>query len=77
MDIRPLLNEQRETADKFRAAERDTQRWQLLLSGNRIDVLARRQAEEAFAYGQAEMARLSKRMLELDVSVTVAALRSP
>jgi hypothetical protein len=77
MDIRSLLIEQRQTGDKFRVAERDTLRLQKMLSGSGIDDATRRQAEEALTYGQEEMARLSKQMLELDVSVTIAALRAP
>jgi hypothetical protein len=77
MDIRSLLIEQRQTGDKFRVAERDALRLQKMLSGSGIDDATRRQAEEALTYGQEEMARLSKQMLELDVSVTIAALRAP
>ena len=45
-----------------------------ILFGN-VGVAGRRQAEEALALGHAELLRLGKRMLDLDVSVTIAALR--
>ena len=75
MEMRSLLIEQRDTGDKFRAVERDILRQHTILAGSSLGVADRRRAEEALSLGQAERLRLGKRMLELDVSVTIAALR--
>ena len=75
VEMKALLVEQRDTADKYRAVEKDVWRQQQILGGRDVDAAGRRQAEEALAFGQAEMLRLGNRMLEIDASVTVAALR--
>jgi hypothetical protein len=77
MEMRSLLIEQRDTGDKFRSVERDVLRQYKILFGSNVGVAGRRQAEEALALGHAELLRLGKRMLDLDVSVTIAALRPP
>ena len=70
-----LLLEQRETADQYRAVEKDVWRQQQILGGRDIDAAGRRRAEEALSFGQAEMLRLGKMMLDPDASVTIAALQ--
>jgi hypothetical protein len=77
MEMRSLLIEQRDTGDKFRSVERDVLRQHKILFGSNVGVADRRQAEEALALGHAELRRLGKRMLDLDVFVTIAALRPP
>jgi hypothetical protein len=77
MEMKSLLIEQRDTGDKFRLVERDVLQQHKILSGSSVEALVRRQADEALSYGQAEMLRLGKRMLELDASVTIAALQAP
>ena len=76
MEMKSLLIEQRDTGDKFRVVERDVLRQHKILSGSSVGALVRRQAEEALSYGQAETLRLGTRMLELDASLTIAALQS-
>ena len=77
MEMRSLLIEQRNAGDQFRSVERDILRQHTILAGNSLGLGDRRQAEKALSFGQAERLRLGKRMLELDVSVTIAALRPP
>ena len=73
MEMTSLLIEQRDTADKYRAVEKDVHRQQQILGAREVDAAGRRQAEEALSFGQAEMLRLGKLMLDLDASVTIAA----
>lgn len=75
MDIKALLAEQRRTGDEFRVAEKAIQDLQTLLSGRGIDAASRSKAEAEMASGWIELARLGQRRLELDASVTNAALR--
>jgi hypothetical protein len=76
MEIGPLLVEQRATGDEFRVVEKDIQKLQKVLSGRGVGEGERRQSEEALAFGWVELHRLSRRMIELDASVTIAALRA-
>ena len=75
MEMKLLLIEQRDTGDKFRSVERDILRQHKILAGSQLGVEARRQAEDALSLGQADRLRLGRRMLELDASVTIAALQ--
>ena len=75
MEIGHLLIEQRRTGDEFRVVEKSLQLMHALLAGRRIEPDARAKIEAGVSSSTAELMRLGKRMLDLDASVTAAALR--
>jgi CheY-like chemotaxis protein len=74
-EMGPLLVEQRRIGDEYSVAEKAIQELHNMLAARNVDPLDRTQMEAGITSRTAELMRLGQRMLELDASVTVAALR--
>jgi DNA-binding response OmpR family regulator len=75
IEIGPLLVEQRRIADDYRALEKILQGLHKSLAAKSFNRAERAEAQAGIVSRTAELARLGQQMLELDASVTVAALR--
>ena len=74
-DIGPLLVEQRRVGDEYRVVEKAIQELHNLLAAKNVEPADRTEMELGVISRTDELMRLGKRMLELDVAVTVASLR--
>jgi len=75
LEIGPLLAEQRRIADEYRAAEKVVTALHQSLSATTFDQAGRAEMKLDLEARTAELMQLGRRMLELDASVTIAALR--
>lgn len=72
MEIRSLLDEQRRTGDEYRIAESNIRDLQKALAGNELDAPGRARTERAMFSSLVELARIGRRMLDLDASLVIA-----
>lgn len=75
LEIGPLLAEQRRIADEYRALEKVVTGLHQSLAATTFDQAKRAEMKLDLESRTAELMRLGRRMLELDASVTIAALR--
>ncbi len=75
MELSSLLLEQRRTGDEYRIAESNIRDLQKALAGNELDALGRASTERAMFSSLVELARIGRRMLDLDASLVVAVRR--
>lgn len=75
MELSSLLVEQRRTGDEYRIAEANIRDLQKALAGNELDTLGRARTERAMFSSLVELARIGRRMLDLDASLVVAVRR--
>lgn len=75
MELSSLLVEQRRTGDEYRIAESNIRDLQKALAGNELDALGRARTERAMFSSLVELARIGRRMLDLDASLVVAVRR--
>ena len=75
MELSSLLVEQRRTGDEYRIAESNIRDLQKALAGNELDALGRASTERAMFSSLVELARIGRRMLDLDASLVVAVRR--
>ncbi len=75
MELSSLLVEQRRTGDEYRIAESNIRDLQKALAGNELDALDRARTERAMFSSLVELARIGRRMLDLDASLVVAVRR--
>ena len=73
--ISPLLVEQRQIGDEYRAVEKAIRKLHELMATRDVDPSARAEMEADVVLRTAELMRLGQRMLKLDASVTIASLR--
>jgi len=72
MEISSLLVEQRRTGDEYRIAESNIRDLQQALAGKELDALGRARTERAMLSSLVELARIGRRMLDLDASLVIA-----
>lgn len=72
MEISSLLVEQRRTGDEYRIAESNIRDLQEALAGKELDALGRARTERAMLSSLVELARIGRRMLDLDASLVIA-----
>jgi hypothetical protein len=72
MEISSLLVEQRRTGDEYRIAESNIRDLQKALAGKELDALGRARTERAMFSSLVELARIGRRMLDLDASLVIA-----
>jgi hypothetical protein len=75
LEIGPLLVEQRRIADEYRALEKVVTALHQSLAATTFDQAGRAEMRLDLDARTAELMQLGRRMLELDASVTIAALR--
>jgi CheY-like chemotaxis protein len=75
IEIGPLLVEQRRIADEYRVVEKVVGGLHKSLAASSFDPVERVKTEADLVSRSSELMRLGQKMLELDVSVTVASLR--